>query len=319
MKTCFPDTKMLPLAAVTRLRRSFTRVIAPSLLCLGSSCYLSTQRLPGPMSGVTDPLPKGSLESYPPGTEEVLVVRHADPVQLRPAGRASSYPFSYYRKQDRAKAGSWVFVGAGGRGEVIWPNGSAVIFFGRGSGIVGSPSRSEPHFIMREVTRMRVNMVEGDQVELIGGGILSAESGPILVVQKTPEILRIQNQSKGIARLAYREERIELDPGNVIDLPLIASGGAPVFDDPGFESVDGPAGPLEARGDVAIEQLHAGVRFTAQGDHEVRGQGVRIEVEPGETFTFLPLGEVEPPADTESATGSTEEASGGEPTADSNP
>lgn len=260
------------------------------LLALASSaCYLDTQRLPGPLTPRTDPLPKGSLDSYPPGTEEVLVVRHADPVQLRPAGRASSYPFSYYRKQDRAKAGSWVFVGAGGRGEVVWPNGSKIIFFGQGSGIVGSPSRSEPSFILREITRLQINMLEGDRVELLGGAILSAETGPFLVVQHTPEILRIHNQSKGIGFLAFREERIELDPGNVIDLPLIASGGTPVFEDPGFGKVEGPSGTLESRGEVALARTPHGVRFSAHGDHQVRGQGVRVEVEPGESFTFLPL------------------------------
>jgi len=42
--------------------------------------WSSTHRLPEPMKASVSPLPNGDIEAVLPGPEEVLVVRHADPV-----------------------------------------------------------------------------------------------------------------------------------------------------------------------------------------------------------------------------------------------
>ncbi len=138
----------------------------------------NTQRWPGPMEPLVDPLPSGDRELYLAGPEELLVMRHADPCQVRPAGYASAFPLTFYKKSLRVHSGSCVYSAPGGRIEVLWPNGSSVVLSGRGAGIIGSKSRGEPAFIFQQVERADIHMQERDQVELVGGARLSAEGGP---------------------------------------------------------------------------------------------------------------------------------------------
>ena len=115
-----------------------------ALVALQSAgCYIRTQRFPEPMQATVDPLPPGTQDLYPEGPEEALVIRHADPVQIRPAGLSSSFPLPFYDKQARVNSGSWVFSGAGGRVEVLWPTSSSLVLFGKCTGVIGSPSSSE--------------------------------------------------------------------------------------------------------------------------------------------------------------------------------
>lgn len=267
----------------------------PAVLLAGAGlvlagCFVDTQRLPGPMPGVVDPLPPGSLELYPPGPEQVLVIRHADPVQVRPAGMSSSFPMHFYRKQERVNAGSWVFSGAGGRLEVFWPDGATARFFGTATAIVGSPARGEASLIVRDVDKLSITLTEGRQIELVGGSVLVSDTGPFVVERIRPDILRIHNASKGVGRLAFREERIDLDPGNVLDLPLLPGGGDPVARPPGFQRVDTAGGPVEVRGDVDVEREEVGTRILVRGEHEVRGLGQRVRLGEGEELWIGPLG-----------------------------
>ena len=76
-----------------------------ALLVVSSGCagfqqipWVSSQRWPEPMENLHDPLPPGEGDLFPPGPEEVRIVRHADPVQVRAAGSSASFPLSHRRK-----------------------------------------------------------------------------------------------------------------------------------------------------------------------------------------------------------------------------
>ena len=64
----------------------------------------------------------------------------------------------------RINAGSWVFSGAGGRLEVLWPSGTSVVLFGSCTGVVGSESLGESTFYFQEIERVSVIMTEGDRL-----------------------------------------------------------------------------------------------------------------------------------------------------------
>lgn len=253
------------------------------LLALLSGCYLSTQRYPGPMVAAVDPLPPGTTTQYPAGPEEVLVLRIADPVHVRRPGQAASFPLYFYRKQARMNAGSWVFCGAGGRAEVILGGDASVHFLGHGSGVVGSPSRDEPMFFLRDLETVVIYFPDnGHQVRLPGGAILDAEKGPFVIERENEEILRVRNRSKRMGRLAYLDEQFQLSPGDVIDLPILDGGVAPREEDPGFQTQTDVDRQLSFRGDVVLVPQGKGVRIRATGENEVLGHGLRLRLEKGQ-------------------------------------
>lgn len=250
----------------------------------------TTQRVPGPMEATVDPLPPGDVSLIPPGPEEVLVVRHADPVQVRPAGLASAFPLAFYNKSVRVRSGSAVYSAPGGRIEVLWPNGSSVVISGRGAGVIGSRSRGEPAFVFRELERAVVQLESEDEIELLGGARLSARSGPYILEHQRADILRVKNQSKLPGRVAFRDAFFDLDPGQVVDLPLLSSGGQPYASDPGLVDLAGPGFPLQYAGALDVDARADGVTLRAlSSDHEVRALGQRVRVQPGETVEVGPL------------------------------
>jgi hypothetical protein len=274
-----------------------------ALLLLGAGCYpetpvlWKTQRLPRPMRSTADPLPPGTLERYPPGPEEVVVLRHADPVQIRPAGMPSSFPMPFYRKQARANSGTWVFCGAGGRLEVNWPSGSAIVLDGRGTAVIGSPSRGEPTLVMYELSRARIMLAPEDRVALLGGSLLTIDAvpegetgtgrgGPFVVEHVSEEIVRLINRSKRPCNLRFREAPFRIEPGESIDLPLLEIGGDPRQPEAGFQTLPGG---IEVRGAVEIVSGPDGDRLRAAGDHEMHGFGVRVRLDEGEEADFLDL------------------------------
>jgi hypothetical protein len=243
-----------------------------------------------------DPLPPGDAAVHPAGPEEVSLIRHADPVQVRPAGALSGHPLSFYEKKVRLTAGGAVIVAAGGRAEVLWPGGSSIVLFGRGIGWVGSQSRGEPMFEFQEVERASLDLHEGDQVRLLGGSILSGASGPYLL-ERTPEgTMWVRNQSKGSVRLAFREELFELGPGQGVLLPLLSEGAAPFSDDPALQRVNGPGFSVRLLGDLEVaEESEAGmlrVNATTPSNEprEVRGLGVRVKLSTGDSAVFSGMG-----------------------------
>ncbi|MFN0008274.1 MAG: hypothetical protein ACKVXR_10225 [Planctomycetota bacterium] len=252
-----------------------------ALLALSSGCagfqnlpWVSTQRWPEPMENKSNPLPPGEGHLYPPGPEEVRILRHADPVQVRTAGNSASFPLSHRRKEIRVASGSSIACAAGGRAEILWPDGSSVVLFGRTAGIVGSLSRGEPSFLMRDLERAQFDPASEDLYELLGGAQLRARDGPVRAMRVREDILLVSNQSKRSAEVAYLDATIVLDPGQAVHLPILSSP-----QDPG-EAAGGrpsarprPAGVLQALG-FAVER-DGGAELSADGASVVaRGEGV---------------------------------------------
>jgi hypothetical protein len=235
------------------------------------------------MESTVTPLPPGVEDDYPPGPEEVLVRRLADPVQLKPAGQHAAFPLRYFDKRRRANSGAWIFSAAGGRAEILWPStGTTVMLFDSCTGIVGSPSRGEPNFMFREVERAVLQLTQGDQVELLGGALLTAESGPWVVERRRFGIIRVMNQTKLPGEIAYRNEVFVLGPGEAVDLPLLESGGAPIPEVPGTKIYPGPGFELKVFGEVTVSELDGGLQVTGVGEHEIEGLGIRLHLDEGE-------------------------------------
>jgi len=271
-----------------------------TLLCLllvlaNASCagwrrwpWGSTQEYPGPMENDVEPLPPGDAERLPPGPEEVLVLRHADPVQVRPAGLTASFPLSFYSKSLRVNSGASVVSAPGGRAEVLWPGGNSLLLFGRTTGRVGSVSRGEPSFVFRQIERAQLEFKTEEQVELVGGARLTVGTGPFVIEHVRNGILRVKNQSKGAGTIAYREGLLTLDPGEVVDLPLLAAGGSPLQSDPGLKEVREGAVFVRWSGQVELTPEAGGLRARALGEHQISGLGLALRMDRGEQALFLP-------------------------------
>ena len=268
------------------------RILLGTLLtALLTGCTISTQRHPGPMASAVPDLPPGTTDLYPAGPEEVIITRLADPVFVRRPGESSSFPLYYYRKQERMNAGSWVFAGAGGRVEVLYPGGTSVTLIGRGAGIIGSESRGEPLFFLRQCDRAVLHLSDQEQVRLLGGAVLTGDSGPIGLANLRGEILRVTNRSLATCWVAYREEVFQLDPAEVVELPLLDAGTGPLEEPTDFRSLRvGTAGPrLQVRGDVEVTQDGDSARVTAVGAHEVLAMGLRLRMDPGDEVVLSSL------------------------------
>jgi hypothetical protein len=245
---------------------------------------------PEPAVDAVYPLPSGAHLEHPEGPEEVFVLRLADPVRLRQAGRRNGFPLSYRDKSARARAGSSIAVAPGGRAEVLWANGTYIQLSGRGFLLVGSPSRGESLARIFEVERARISFEEQEQVELVGGALLYAGSGPFTLERVAADRVRVRNQSKAAGQLAIREEVITLDPGQAMDLPLMSNGSAPIEKLAAGETIEGPGFDLGLSGAAQTESGAGAVRVRALGDCEVRGLGQRLVLATGEEAAFYGLG-----------------------------
>jgi len=273
-------------ACVARSSLLLVCVLTPGCAGFWRWPWGTTQRWPEPMEAKVDPLPPGDRDMYPPGPEDVLVVRHADPVQIRPAGLPSSFPLGFYNKSLRVSSGSAVYCAPGGRVEVIWPSATSMLMFGRGAGIIGSKSRGEPTFIIRQVERAEVTFKKEDQIELLGGSQLSAHSGPFVLDHTRDNILRVRNQSKAAGQIAYRESNFVLDPGQVIDLPLLSAGSKPSRSESGLSTVSGSGFTVEYSGQVEVLSKDSDVALLALGDPEIHALGVRLRMARDEEVNF---------------------------------
>lgn len=272
-------------------------LLALGALVLAVSCgglrgvrFDKAQRWPGPMESTADPLPPGSETLYPQGPEEVIVVRHADAVHVRPAGAAGSYPLTFYDRQRRLNAGSWLFSMPGGRMELIWPDGSSAYLYDRTTAVIGSPSRGEPLLLLWELDYARFQLGAGDSVSLVSGAVLRSGEGLAVVERAGAEIERVRNQGKSEVYVDYRDETFVLDPGQMIDLPLIASRAEPLAVIPGARTVASDSFMIDVLGEVSVLEEERGVRLIVEGEHQIRGLGVRVRLLEGEQVVFEPLG-----------------------------
>lgn len=300
------------------------RSLLAGLTALGlAGCYIPSQRYPGPMRAEQDPLPPGARDLYPEGPEEVLIVRISDPVFVKRPGEASSYPLYFYRKQARMNAGSWVSTASGGRIEIIYPDKSVVTLYGLASGVVGSASRQDPIFEFFQVEKAQVNFRTTQQVRLLGGALLETDTGPFIIERPEERILRVRNRSKGEGRVAYRDRVFPLDPGEVLDMPLLDEGTGPVEEAAGFQRLAGADARIEVRGEVErVEGEAGGVRLRANGEHEVRAYGVRVRLDDGQEVVLGDLDDASPTTNNliepaEDSQEDSEEGAGDEPGDDS--
>jgi hypothetical protein len=259
-----------------------------ALVCLTflSSCYINTQRHPKPMGGPED-LPPGAANLFAVGPEEALVVRHSDPVQVRRPGEVSSFPMHFYDKTLRVNAGSWVQSGAGGKVEVLFPGDTTLTLTGRGTAVLGSTSRGEPVALFLELDQARISLGPGEYVRLLGGAVLSGESGPYVVHHLRGDILLVANRSSKGMQLAFREERMTLAPGEVVHLPLLEAGCGPIEVDPAFERLSGPRFDVNISGALQLTRVApTAVELLAEGPHEVRAFGLVLRLDEGDRVRF---------------------------------
>ena len=286
-----------------RARRALPPAATLGLAALASLCLLPgcggiwrwpwgmTQRWPGPMESLADPLPPGDRALYQEGPETLTILRHADPCQVRPAGYASSFPLTFHKKQLKVHSGSCVYAAPGGRIEVLWPNGTSITLSGRGAGIIGSKSRGEPAFIFQQVDRASIQLQERDAVELVGGARLTAEGGPYLLELLETDLVRLKNQSKGPGDVAYRSSVFHLDPGQIVDLPLGTTPGTPRPESGDWQSASAAGLSIEWQGALERFDEPDTLGLRALGEHEIRALGLRVRLERDEEVRFQPLGE----------------------------
>jgi hypothetical protein len=243
------------------------------------------------MEATQDPLPSGDATRYPRGPEEVRILRHADPVQVRLAGSAGSVPLSYKRKEMRVSSGSGVLCSGGGRAEVLWANGSSAVLVGFTETIIGSPSRGEASLILRDIDQVRFDPKSEDLYELLGGTKLRVRAGPVRVTRVRRDILRIANESKRSAQLAFRDATIVLDPGQAVDLPILSTlhpvAGENATGERKLSTTLGPGFTLES-GDGATTTAEADA-LVARGNGVVRALGVQVVLAAGTEARFSGL------------------------------
>jgi len=257
---------------------------------LAAACIeVGTQKWTTPMEARVDPLPPGDSQMHPPGPEEVTVMRHADPVQVRPVGAMSGIPMAFFQKKTRLTAGGQVIVSPGGRAEILWSEGSSIVIFGRGVGWIGSPSRGDPMFSFSDVERARLLLREGDRVRLVGGAVLSGPSGPYLLERSDAGVLAVHNQSKGRVTVAFRDEEFELGPGQRVVLPLLSAGGVPIENDLASQRITGAGFTVQVNGDFDPIPDDVAVHLRARAgpaERVARGLGVSVRLAPGEEVRF---------------------------------
>ena len=292
-------------------RRLGKLALALAALLSASSCYIRTQRFPGPLEPAVDPLPAGTLSMFEPGTEDITVIRHADPVLVRAAGSSAPYELRFHSKQARVRAGSWVQTGAGGRAEILLGSGARILLSGTGSVVFGSESRLEPAAVIRDVTRATIDFLEGEQVRLPGGAVLASTGGPFVVERLGPHLIRLRNRAgNDDGQVAYRDIQFVLRGGEVVDLAVPDGGTAPYERDPGFRTIVTDHRPaLEVHGQVEVQPAEVGARLRAlDADTEIVGHGQVLRLDSGDEVWFRALGPVEEARDSAARAGSTRSA-----------
>ncbi len=255
-----------------------------------SGCFLDTQKYPGMLTPQSNPLPDGAKSAFGRGAEEAFVIRHSDPVRVRIAETNSVYDLSFYEKRTLIPAGSWVFAGPEGYAEVLLPGDTQVALHGRGTGVVGSESRREPVFTLLDVTAASVSFGETGQVELPGGAILEASSGPFSVETIHDRLIRVRNRSNQVGRVDYRDEVIRLEPSETVELAVLSDFSTPFEVDPSTRAVESSAGRIALRGEVEVLSSGAGTVLRATGTSEVEGLGLRLQLRPGDEVRLESLG-----------------------------
>jgi hypothetical protein len=244
--------------------------------------------------------PDGEPESSsaPSLAAAVTVQRASDPVWTRRPGERGEVAIPFFEKRARVPVGTLVRTGAGGRAELLWsPDASSLSLFEEGRVTLGDPEREEPMLAFHSLTRALLVLTPEDRVELLGGALLSGDpldtTGPILLERAPGSILRVTNQSKRPATIAYRDERLELGPGESIDLPVLGDGSAPRTGS-APQLLQGPGFTVALEGRVERQDDERGVALMALGPARASALGVEVRLAEGATARFSALPSVRP-------------------------
>jgi hypothetical protein len=267
---------------------------------LGAACINQyPQRVPGPLFLA----PEDELAPVPRGPARITVQRNSDPVWVRRPGERGDVPLPFYRKRERVSTGTRVRTGAGGRAEILWsPDATSLVLFDEGRVTLGDPERDEPVMRLHSLTRAVLVLTPEDRVVLTGGARLSGDpletTGPVLLELTNSSMLRVTNQSKGMLSIAFREQLLELGPGESADLPPLAGGAEPTR---GVEPsrLEASGIPLAYEGELEHEAAGAGLRVCALSPCRIEALGVELRLAAEETVVFsgLSQGSAAPPAD----------------------
>ncbi len=269
---------------------------------LGACINAYPQRLPGPLVLAEE----SAAAAQPSGARvggsgmTVTVQRDSDPVWIRRPGERGDYPLAFYQKRERVPVGSLVRTGAGGRAELLWsPDATTLALFDEGRVTLGDPERDEPILRFHSVTRALLVLTPEDRVELVGGPQLEGDSlstsGPFLLESVPGSILRVTNQSKLLARIRYRAERLELGPGESIDLPILAQGAQPSEESTEAQRIVLLGLPIFFQGRVERREDEEGVFLTALEPTRAVGLGIEAHLAEKETIRFSGLSLVPAP------------------------
>ncbi|MAE45494.1 MAG: hypothetical protein CMJ86_01260 [Planctomycetes bacterium] len=273
-----------------------------SLLVLMVATGCNAQRYPSPMGG-PDTLPPGFTDLLLEGPEEALLVRHADTVHVKRAGQTSIHSLHFYDRQARIHAGAAVFTDAGGRAELVFPQGSRASMHGNGVLVLGSPSRGEPMVSFLQIVRATVDMGAGEVVRLPGGSHLLGDGGPFYLELIAAEVLELRHRGSSEATLAFADERIVLTPGDVLHLPVMGNWSAPSIHDPDHVLAGkvGPV-PLVVGPGVVTDRDPAGVVSADMlKGQQLRALGVQLHVSADQHVRLSDLANVSPSVTTEAA------------------
>jgi hypothetical protein len=272
---------------------------APLALGLLACVNAYPQRVPPPLF-----LPEGAEvpeQPVPTSGTGVTVQRDSDPVWVRRPGERGDQALPFYNKRERVPLGTLVRTGAGGRAEVLWaPDATSLALFDECRVSLGDPARDEPTLRVHSVTRALLVLTPEDRIELMGGAQLAGDpamlTGTMLLERAPGSILRVTNQSKLLVTIAFRTERLELGPGESIDLPVLSDGTEPWPEEDEPQRLELPGLSVAIHGRVEREDLEDGIRLTATEAARVRAFGVEARLEPGQTARFLGLSQVHPGA-----------------------
>lgn len=261
----------------------------------GAVAGCRTQRWLEPMEPTVWPLPPGAGSDYVPGLEEVVAIRHSDPVAVRRAGEDLPFSLNAVNRRERLNSGGWVMTRAGGHAEVFWPlSGTSILFHEEGALWVGEQARDEPAATFEVLSFASVKLSPGVRIALPTGAELSGdearESGPFKLEARFPEILRVSNDSKVTAFLAYRREVLPLGPGQSVDLALLEAGTRPEDAPPDVRRALEGGVAVDLEGEVEVREFGAGLVAESTGAGRARALGVSVELDPDRRALFLPLG-----------------------------
>ena len=246
---------------------------------------------------VTAAPPPGAPPRAAADAPTVTVQRNSDPVWVRRPGSRGDRALAFHKKRERVPVGSLVRTGAGGRAELLWsPDASTVALFDDSRVTLGDPGRDEPLVTFHAVARALLILTPEDRVELVGGARLAGDAlettGPIELERVVGSLLRVTNQSKLRVAIDCRDLRLELGPGESLDLPLLAGGSAPAEDGPEPQRFDVLGIPVAFHGRVERSDDGTGVRLTALEPARIQALGVEVRLPESGSARFSGLSQV---------------------------